>query len=468
MLFHSLDFVVFFLVVLALYWSVGHRLQNVLLLVASYFFYGYVHPWFLILLAGTTTVDYAAARAMGRYPEHKRLLLGLSLVSNLGVLGFFKYFDFFVDSIGQALGALGWHVSPPLLRVVLPVGISFYTFQSLSYTIDVYRGVLAPRKSFIDVAVFLSLFPQLVAGPIERAVRILPQVEGERRLDASAASSALSLMTWGFFKKLVVADNVGILADKVFGLASPGFVLLWVGVLAFAVQIYADFSAYSDIARGSARLLGFELMKNFDHPYLSQTPGEFWRRWHISLSTWFRDYVYIPLGGNRGSLARTRLNLFLVFLVSGLWHGASWNYVLWGAYHGALLIAYQLIDAHAPRLLSSQALALPRWALMFALTLVGWLLFRETDVGQLFRDLALRPGSDTPQQLKAAGHLLGLVLLYALPLVIDDALYRLGFYRRAEPTLRGALLQSASVALLVAGIAFLHVDIASDFIYFQF
>jgi D-alanyl-lipoteichoic acid acyltransferase DltB (MBOAT superfamily) len=392
----------------------------------------------------------------------------LSLASNLGVLGFFKYFDFFVDSMSQALGALGWHVTPPLLGLVLPVGISFYTFQSLSYTIDVYRGLITPRKSFVDVAVFLSLFPQLVAGPIERASRILPQVESERRLDANAASSALTLMTWGFFKKLVVADNVGIVADKVFGLSSPGFVLLWVGVLAFAVQIYADFSAYSDIARASARLLGFELMKNFDHPYLSQTPSEFWRRWHISLSTWFRDYVYIPLGGNRGSALRTRLNLFVVFLVSGLWHGASWNYVLWGAYHGVLLIVYQLIEARAPRLLSSKALTLPRWALMFALTLVGWLLFRETDVGQLFRDLALRPGSDTPVQLKAAGHLLGLVLLYALPLVLDDALYRLGLYRSAEPTLRRAALQSASVALLVAGIAFLHVDIASDFIYFQF
>jgi alginate O-acetyltransferase complex protein AlgI len=468
MLFHSLDYVVFLLVVLALYWSVPHRPQNLLLLGASYFFYGYVHPWFLILLAGTTTVDYAAARAMGRFPEHKRLLLGLSLASNLGVLGFFKYFGFFVASVGAVLNGLGWHVEPPVLAIVLPVGISFYTFQSLSYTIDVYRGLLAPRKSFVDVALFLSLFPQLVAGPIERATRILPQVEGTRRLDADAIRSALVLMTWGFFKKLVVADNVGILADKVFGLASPGFALLWVGVLAFCVQIYADFSAYSDIARASARLLGFELMKNFDHPYLSQTPSEFWRRWHISLSTWFRDYVYIPLGGSRGSPARTRLNLFLVFLVSGLWHGASWNYVLWGAYHGLLLILYQLIDAHFPRLLASRALTVPRWALMFGLTLVGWLLFRETDVAQLFRDLTLLPGSDTPNQLKAAGHLLGLTLLYALPLVIDDALYSFGAYREPEPTLRAAALQGMSVALLVIAIAFLHLDIASDFIYFQF
>jgi D-alanyl-lipoteichoic acid acyltransferase DltB (MBOAT superfamily) len=468
MLFHSLDFVVFLLVVLALYWSVGHRLQNVLLLVASYVFYGYVHPWFLILLAGTTFVDYAAARAMGRYPERKRLLLGLSLTSNLGVLGFFKYFGFFVDAAVDTLHGLGWQVSAPALSIVLPVGISFYTFQSLSYTIDVYRGLLAPRRSFIDVALFLSLFPQLVAGPIERATRILPQVESPRRFDPGAASSALALMTWGFFKKLVVADNVGVLADKVFGLSSPGFVLLWVGVLAFCVQIYADFSAYSDIARGSARLLGFELMKNFDHPYLAQTPSEFWRRWHISLSTWFRDYVYIPLGGSRGSPARHRLNLFLVFLLSGFWHGASWNYLLWGAYHGLLLILYQWLEARFPRLLASTALTLPRWALMFGLSLVGWLLFRETNVTQLAHDLTLWPGSDTPAQLKAAGHLLGLLLLYALPLVIDDALYLLGAYRDPQPTLRSATLQGMSVALLVIAIAFLHIDVASDFIYFQF
>jgi alginate O-acetyltransferase complex protein AlgI len=468
MLFHSLDFVVFLLVVLALYWSVGLRAQNVLLLAASYFFYGYVHPWFLILLAGTTLVDYAAALAMGRFPEHKRLLLGLSLTSNLGVLGFFKYFGFFVDAVFDALTALGWHVQAPLLSIVLPVGISFYTFQSLSYTIDVYRGRLAPRANVIDVALFLSLFPQLVAGPIERATHMLPQVENPRRFDPGAASQALVLMTWGFFKKLVIADNVGVLADKVFGLASPGFVLLWVGVLAFAVQIYADFSAYSDIARGSARLLGFELMKNFDHPYLSQTPSEFWRRWHISLSTWFRDYVYIPLGGNRGSAARHRLNLFLVFLLSGFWHGASWNYLLWGAYHGVLLIGYQWLGERAPVLFTSKALTLPRWALMFGLTLLGWLLFRETDVAQLARDLTLRPGSDTPAQLKAAGHLLGLVSLYALPLVIDDALSVLGAYRAPEPTLRTAALQGASVALLVVAIAFLHIDVASDFIYFQF
>jgi len=468
MIFHSWDFAVFLVVFLAIYWCLPHRAQNVFLLVGSYFFYGYVHPWFLILLFASTVGDYSFALGMRRFPARKRLLLVCSLSANLGLLSFFKYFNFFVDNALVVAAHLHVALSRPTLNIVLPVGISFYTFQSLSYTIDVYRGRLEPRRNFIDVAAFLALFPQLVAGPIERATHVLPQVERPRHFDPEAARLGLLLMVWGLFKKLVIADNVALIANKVFSLTLPGFALVWVGTLAFCVQIYADFSAYSDIARGTARLLGFELMKNFDHPYLSQTPAEFWRRWHISLSSWFRDYVYIPLGGNRGSKPRMYFNLFLTFLLSGFWHGASWNYVMWGAYHGLLLIVFRTLEDWVPRLFRIRWLAPLRVLSMFALVNLGWLMFRETDIHQLLRDLALRPGADSPAQRMAAGHFLGLVAFYSLPLLADGALYLTRTYARARATLSWALLEGSAAALLIAGMALFYSDIPSDFIYFQF
>ena len=244
-----------------------------------------------------------------------------------------------------ALAAFGLTVHEPTLRILLPVGISFYTFQAMSYTIDVYRGELHARRSLLDLAVFVSFFPHLVAGPIQRASYLLPQVESTRRFSPEKARTGFALICWGFFKKLVVADNVGILANKVFALSDPTFYILWAGVFAFAIQIYADFSAYTDIARGTSRWLGFELTENFAHPYLARSPADFWRRWNISLSSWFRDYVYIPLGGSRlGTWLWTR-NVLITFLLSGLWHGASWNYVLWGLYHGLLLLVTQVAGA---------------------------------------------------------------------------------------------------------------------------
>jgi alginate O-acetyltransferase complex protein AlgI len=327
-IFHSLDFIAFFVAVVAVYWMLPHRGQNILLLVASYFFYGYIHPWFLYLIAASTIIDYSAARGMERWPERRRQFLWLSIISNFGMLGFFKYFNFFAENVAVALASLGISVSEPTLRILLPVGISFYTFQAMSYTIDVYRGELRPRRSLLDLAVFISFFPHLVAGPIQRASFLLPQVEGRRRFSPEQARSGFVLICWGFFKKLVIADNVGVIANKVFALADPTFYILWAGVFAFAIQIYADFSAYTDIARGTSRWLGFELTENFDHPYLARSPADFWRRWNISLSTWFRDYVYIPLGGSRGGRLRWARNIMITFLLSGFWHGASWNYVL--------------------------------------------------------------------------------------------------------------------------------------------
>jgi D-alanyl-lipoteichoic acid acyltransferase DltB (MBOAT superfamily) len=266
----------------------------------------------------------------------------------------------------------------------------------------------------------------------------------------------------------VVADNVALIANKVFALSNPTFSLLWVGTLAFGVQIYADFSAYSDIARGTARLLGFELMKNFDHPYLSESPAEFWRRWHISLSTWFRDYVYIPLGGSRGSPARTARNLMLTFLLSGFWHGASWNFLMWGGYHGGLLVAHRALERRVPWLLTAPRLRPIRILVMFVLVNVGWLMFRETELSRLLADLTLNPFDDTNNGRLAAFHLLALTLVYSLPVVVDSVLYRSGVYERVERLRAPAVAGGVTAAFLVLVTAFLHSEASSDFIYFQF
>ncbi|MBA2301836.1 MAG: MBOAT family protein [Acidobacteria bacterium] len=496
MIFHSLDFVGFFIAVMAIYWLLPHRAQNLLLLGASYLFYGYVHPWFLILIAASTIVDYYAARAMERWPARKRLLVWASVVSNLGMLAFFKYFNFFVESVTSVLTAAGWDTNPTLLRIMLPVGISFYTFQTLSYTIDVYRGEMSARASLLDFAVFVSLFPQLVAGPIVRASYLLPQVEARRRFSSNAARTGLLKICWGFFKKLVIADNVGVVANKVFALSDPTFPILWAGVFAFAIQICADFSAYTDIARGTSRLLGFELPENFDHPYLARSPSDFWRRWHISLSTWFRDYVYVPLGGSRGGEGKWARNILFTFLLSGLWHGASWNYVLWGLYHGLLLIATRArammkplrvdggVDRQAP---GDRAARWRQWPLlrplviclqtigMFVLTLIGWLVFRETELTALVRDFALSPFAAPEADYRIALYLFLLALVYSVPLWVQGIWVEGGRdpRGRTQPEATAAnwgeiALQGVACGVALAGILVFHSTTSLDFIYFQF
>jgi D-alanyl-lipoteichoic acid acyltransferase DltB (MBOAT superfamily) len=477
-IFHSLDFVVFFIVVTALYWRLPHRGQNVLLLGASYFFYGYVHPWFLILIASSTVIDYLSARGMERWPERRRVFMAISIISNFGMLGFFKYFNFFVDNLHAVLEAAGVHAGLPVLRVILPVGISFYTFQAMSYTVDVFRGELRARRSLLDVAVFISFFPHLVAGPIQRASYLLPQVEERRRFALPKATSGFYLMVWGFFKKLVIADNVGVIANKVFALSDPSFEVLWAGVFAFAIQIYADFSAYTDIARGSSRWLGFELTENFDHPYLARNPADFWRRWNISLSTWFRDYVYIPLGGSRSSEWIWARNVMITFLLSGLWHGASWNYVLWGLYHGVLLVAtraHQILKppkAAAHRASRIAPLVVLQTAGMFVLTLVGWLLFRETELSAIVRDLRLAPWNSSPFERQAGLYLFLLAFGYSIPLWTQSIWVELhrGLIR-PEDDRRGlgvAVLKAIACGAAFTAILVLRSRTSLDFIYFQF
>jgi alginate O-acetyltransferase complex protein AlgI len=447
------------------------------LLVASYFFYGYVHPWFLILIATSTVVDYCAARGMDAWPHRRKWFLWLSVISNFGMLGFFKYFDFFVENVAAVLAAFDLTVSEPTLRILLPVGISFYTFQAMSYTIDVYRGELRARQSLIDLAVFISFFPHLVAGPIQRASFLLPQVEAARRFSPERARSGFVLICWGFFKKLVIADNVGVVANKVFALADPTFYLLWAGVFAFAIQIYADFSAYTDIARGTSRWLGFELTQNFDHPYMARSPADFWRRWNISLSSWFRDYVYIPLGGSRGGRWTWVRNVLVTFLLSGFWHGASWNYVLWGLYHGVLLVLTRAGSIVAARPGPPRSwMAVPQVLGMFLLTLFGWLLFRETELAAIVRDLRLSPFGVSDLDRQTGLYLFLLAFLYSLPLWTQSLWVEL--HRGAMPatdSTRPPLAPWPRLALqgLACGVALTAILVfrsrtSLDFIYFQF
>jgi D-alanyl-lipoteichoic acid acyltransferase DltB (MBOAT superfamily) len=359
--------------------------------------------------------------------------------------------------------------------VILPVGISFYTFQALSYTIDVYRGQMRARRDFVGFAAFVALFPQLVAGPIERASHLLPQVESPRRFNWMATRDGVLLATWGYFKKLVIADNVGIIANKIFSLEEAGFAVLWAGVFAFAIQIYADFSAYTDIARGVARCFGFSLMRNFRHPYLATGPADFWHRWHISLSTWFRDYVFIPLGGSRGGTWRTARNIMITFVVSGLWHGASWNFVLWGTYHGVLVVVSRLMPkvTLAPAL--SAALVPFRVVGMFGLTLVGWLMFRESDPAIQWRGLTLSPFGQSAAEWQQGGYLFLLAAVYSLAVWVDSVWSEwvqpvLARRRSADaPASLGAFVGRAALAgLAVAIILVLRSRQSLDFIYFQF
>lgn len=473
MIFHSLDFVALLVVTLAAYWAMPMRAQNVLLLVVSYVFYGFVHPWWTVLLFSTTFVDYWAARLITERPAHRRTWLGISIVANLGLLGFYKYFGFFAANVAALGAAVGWHVPEITLRVLLPAGISFYTFQSMSYTIDVYRGHAPARTRFIDVAAFVSFFPHLVAGPIMRATNLLPQFERPRQFSVSAARDSFVLMMWGFFKKLVIADNVGLIANKVFALEAPGFYVLWAGVFAFAIQIYADFSAYTDIARGVAKWFGFDLVRNFEHPYLATGPADFWRRWNISLSTWFRDYLYIPLGGSRHGAARTSINVLITFLVSGLWHGASWNYVIWGAYHGALLVISRAVNLKVG---SNGAIRALRIAGMFALTCVGWLIFRETDLSQLWRDLRLTPFASTALDREAGLYLFLLAAMYSVPLWTHDAWAEFGgtnLTESVEPNevavnWQRVAMQAGVCGLMFAAILTLRSTTSLSFIYFSF
>lgn len=473
MVFNSLHFVWFFVAVYAVYRMLPHRGQNWLLLVSSYYFYAAWDWRFLGLLAASTLVDYTTARLLegAATPGRRKLYVTLSLGFNLTLLGFFKYFNFFADSLQALFTGLGWPLDFVTLHVLLPVGISFYTFVTMSYVIDVYRREIPATRDFVDFAVFVAYFPHLVAGPILRASRLLPQIARPRQITREHMRDGMWLIAWGFFQKIFIADNAAPLANAVFEPgAAPAGVNVLLGAYAFALQIYGDFAGYSNIARGTSKLMGIELLENFRFPYLVRTPQAFWRNWHISLSTWLRDYLYIPLGGSRGTSAQTHRNLFLTMVLGGLWHGAAWTFVGWGVYQGLLLIAYRAGDriaAFHAWTTSPRALArVTSWFVMFHLTCYGWLIFRARSAGQV-ADLTSRlvAGFD-PAAIDVHGLLVPLTL-YTTPLVLVHALEARQDDLLVVPKLTPAVRYSIYAAVFYLTMLFGNFG-GSEFIYFQF
>jgi D-alanyl-lipoteichoic acid acyltransferase DltB (MBOAT superfamily) len=459
MSFTSLTFAAFFALLLLLYWQIRHRdAQNVLLLGASYLFYGWIHPWYALLLGFSTAADFLLARGISRNPAHARNLLSLSLLLNLGTLALFKYYNFFNQALAERLGA-DWL----LVSIALPAGLSFYTLKKIAYLVDVSRGSLHPAPNFLHFALYVSFFPQIVAGPIERAQRLLPQIEKPRHWQSAHLQEALPLLVMGFFKKIVVADTIKSIADRVYSLDEPSKIILLAGTLAFTLQIFADFSAYTDLSRGLARLLGFETSPNFNAPYRALTPADFWNRWHISLSTFLRDYVFYPL--RRAILRHKNLPAWLAqaipplltMFISGLWHGAGWNYLLWGVYYGLLSLLYQ--SAGISGIVQgkcSQAKRLGLWALMFGFIVFGWGLFRAGSLSWFFHILLHSPFLAQPQDLLMCLVIASMLAFYSLPLLIQP-LSRPGSWAQAT---------------YFAGLTILTILYTNsgnpDFIYFQF
>ncbi len=477
MLFNSIEFLLFLPVCFIIYWFVVQRnlkLQNAFILLASYFFYGWWDYRFLALIAFSTVVDYSIAILMGKTQSanRKKLLLFTSLTINLGLLGFFKYYGFFIDSWVDAFSALGIEMHKSTLNIILPVGISFYTFQTLSYTIDVYREKLEPSKNFINFAAYVAFFPQLVAGPIERATNLLPQFSKKRVFNEELAISGIHLIIWGLFQKIVIADSCAPYVNSIFdNYENMNSLSLILGAVYFAFQIYGDFAGYSNIAIGTARLLGFDLMRNFNYPYFSRDMAEFWRRWHISLSTWFRDYLYIPLGGSRGSKWLQLRNVMIIFLVSGFWHGANWTFVFWGFLHALFFVPVLLLNRNRNHLNQvSENRILPSFKevaqmiVTFLLACVAWVFFRASTITEAFDYLKrtfATSGFDI-QYLNIERYSIEMLLILFVLITYE------WFHRDKEHPFYGKWkwLKIASIILmlLTLGVYSNH----QDFIYFQF
>lgn len=467
MLFDTPAYFSFLTIVVFIYWRLDRKKQNKFLLAASYFFYGWWDPRFLALMAGSTLIDYLIARkiASTETPSVRKWLLGFSLVINFGFLGLFKYFHFFSDSFATVMAAAGF--GPPtiqFLTIILPPGISFYTFQEVAYIVDVYKRRLEPANSIIDYALFISLFPHLIAGPIQRPGHLLPQVQNSRIFSPEAFFDGLMLIASGLFRKCVIADQCALLANAAFeGRMGHNAMATIIGTLAFAFQIYGDFSAYSDLARGSAQLLGFHFMVNFRQPYLATSLQDFWRRWHISLSTWLRDYLYIPLGGNRYGEAKIYRNLLVTMLFGGLWHGANWTFVLWGAIHGVGLSLERWTRIAETARNGTVELWLRRLA-VFSVVCAAWIFFRAESVTEaigMFRNLGVwewRPYFVTATEI--------LVVTCGFMLAMDLRMEKHGeeyaFQRAALPN------RLAVFTGFVGSVILLSASQSNAFIYFQF
>ena len=472
MLFNSIEFALFLPVVFLLYWFVFRRsvrAQNLFVVAASYLFYGWWDWRFLFLIAFTSLCSWGSGLLIERYRQRPvaKAVHVLNIVLNLAILGVFKYYDFFVTSFANLF--LHGRADGLLLNIILPVGISFYTFQALSYSIDVYRGKLEPTRDIVQFFAFVSFFPQLVAGPIERATNLLPQFAKPRTFDYAQAVDGMRQILWGLFKKIVVADNCAAYVDYVYGAYSTqsGLTLAIAAVL-FAFQIYGDFSGYSDIAIGTSKLFGIKLMRNFDNPYFSRDIAEFWRRWHISLTTWFRDYVYIPLGGSRVSKAKVVRNTFVIFLLSGFWHGANWTFLAWGAYHAVLFMPLILLGRNRKFIgVVAEDRLLPSWSdfgrmlLTFILVTVGLVLFRADSISQAWHYLALLPqgGAAYTEGLAAC-------TVYVLLMLVMEWIHRAGNHG-LDLHIRSTALRILLYYSLIVIMFFAYTN-SEAFIYFQF
>lgn len=400
MLFNSIEFAIYLPIVFLLYWFVCQKkiaIQNVFIVLVSYIFYGWWDWRFLLLMGATTLFSWLSGLYIQRFQFEGRFRIAkfisfFNTFLNLTILGFFKYYNFFVESFVDAFSFFGRSFEIHTLKIILPVGISFYTFQALSYSIDVYRRKIEPAKDVVSFFAYVSFFPQLVAGPIERATNLLPQFYKKRSFDYALASDGMRQILWGLFKKIVVADNCAVYVNQIFdNYQNESGSTLFLGAVFFAFQIYGDFSGYSDIAIGTARLFGFQLMRNFNYPYFSRDIAEFWRKWHISLTTWFRDYIYIPLGGSRGSKWQSVRNTFIIFAVSGFWHGANWTFIVWGVFHAFLFLPLLLRgknrrhnDTIAENSMLPSIRELLQMGLTFALVVLGWIFFRAANVRMAF------------------------------------------------------------------------------------
>ncbi|RMB57412.1 MBOAT family protein [Dokdonia sinensis] len=477
MLFNSLEYLVFLPIVFAVYWFLLKNTlkgQNIFILLGSYVFYGWWDWRFLSLIAFSTVVDYLIGLSIqGSDARKKRkLLLGISLFVNLGLLGFFKYYNFFIDSWIDAFASFGIAMHKSTLNIILPVGISFYTFQTLSYTIDVYRKKLEATSNFVNFAAYVAFFPQLVAGPIERATNLLPQFAKKREFNQEQGISGINLILWGLFQKVVIADSCAPYVNAIFeNYQEMNSLSLLLGAFYFAFQIYGDFAGYSNIAIGSARLLGFDLMRNFNYPYFSRDMAEFWRRWHISLSTWFRDYLYIPLGGSRCSKLNQLRNVLIIFLVSGFWHGANWTFIVWGALHAAFFIPILLLNSNRRNLnqvamhrLLPKLKELGQMIFTFTLACLAWIFFRADSVSvaldylkRLFTNVSFRL-----EYLNIERYNVEMVLIILILILFE------WFNRTQEHPFNGRWkwfkITAVILMLLTLGVYSNH----NDFIYFQF
>lgn len=482
MLFNSVDFAIFLPVVFILYWFVTNRslkIQNILIVVSSFFFYGWWDWRFLFLMIGTASVDYVVGILLEKTNVRRRrkILLSFSILANLGVLGFFKYFNFFAENFITAFSFFGLKPDPVSISIVLPVGISFYTFQALSYTIDVYRRNLKPTHDIINYFAFISFFPQLVAGPIERATNLLPQFYVKRTFDYDKAVDGMRQILWGLFKKIVIADNCAVYANQIFNnLNNFSGSTLVLGVMFFAFQIYCDFSGYSDIAIGTARLFGFRIMRNFNFPYFSRDIAEFWRRWHISLSTWFRDYLYIPLGGSHGNTWFKLRNTMVIFVLSGFWHGANWTFIIWGALNAVYFLPLLFTDSNRKNLdIVSKGKFLPGLKdtasilLTFSLTLLAWVFFRAKDAGDAITYISgiFSPSLFSIPHFADMTRALGVIILLSLFIIAEwmgrDQQYAIeSIGLKLNRPLRHAVYYAVLIAIVWFG------GKEQAFIYFQF